>query len=245
MITHVFVMALALVQQPQQQPEALQPSPVARIEITPRVREVVAGDSVRYEARALDASGKVVQSARVSFRARGGQGEGTIDTTGKVVASSVGKMPISVIALVPGARPFVDSTFELRMIPGPATRIDIPVRPSKLVGGQSLLVTAVPFSRQNDRARDAVRWTWSAPAIVRVDDAGLITAIAPGRATLTARAAQAQTTVAVQVIPATLSSVSIKPTRSNVRTGDVVRFTVDAKDRSGAAVSGLSPTWSF
>ncbi|HEU4995587.1 MAG TPA: Ig-like domain-containing protein [Gemmatimonadaceae bacterium] len=246
MYSHAFVMALALVQQPQQQqPEALQPSPVARIEITPRAREVVAGDSVRYEARPLDASGKPVENARISFRARGGQGEGTVDSTGKVVASSVGKMPISVIALVPGARPFVDSTFELRMVPGPATRIDVPVRPSRLVVGQSLLVTAVPFSRRNDRARDAVRWTSSAPAIVRVDDSGLITAGAPGRATLTARAAQAQATVAVQVIPAALSSVSIKPTRSNVRTGDVVRFTIDAKDRAGAAVAGLTPTWSF
>ena len=244
-LAHLVVTGLALLQQQPPPAQGLQPSPVARIEITPRTREIVAGDSLNYQARPLDANGRAVENARIFFSARGGQGEGTVDSTGKVIASSVGKIPLSVIALVPGARPFVDSTLEIRMIPGPATRIDLAIRPSKLVAGQSILITAVPFSAHNDRSRDLVRWTSSAPAVVRVDDAGMLTAVAPGNATLTARAGQARTTLVVEVLPASLGTVTITPARSDVRQGDVVRFRIDAKDRSGRSIGRLTPTWSF
>ena len=246
-LTHLIAASLAFVpqQSAQQQPPGLQPSPVARIDLQPRTREIVAGDSLRFEARPLDANGQPVANAHVYFKARGGGGEGHIDSTGFIVASSVGKMPLSLIVMLPGTRPFVDSTVELRMVPGPAARIDIVIRPSKLVAGQQLLVTAVPFSAKNDRARDALRWSSSAPVTVRVDDAGLITAVAPGKATVTVQAGQARTTLPVEVLANTISSVTITPARSNIRQGDVVRFKVDAKDRAGKSVSGLTPTWSF
>jgi hypothetical protein len=248
LFAHVLV-ASAIIAAPQQQPsqqptQSLPASPVARIEITPRTRDIVVGDSLRFEARPVDASGNPVAEAKIFFRARGGQGEGRIDSTGFVIASSVGKMPVRVTALVPGTRPVIDS-IELHMVPSPATRIELAIKPSRLVAGQQLLLTAVPFSAQNDRARDALRWRSSSPTIVRVDDAGLVTAMAPGRATLTVSAATARTTIPVTVIPNTLGSLTITPARPAVRQGDVVRFKVDAKDRAGKSVTGLTPSWSF
>ena len=49
---------------------------VKRIEVTPRVRDVVAGDSIVLQARAVDASGRPVENARILYNMRGGSGEG-------------------------------------------------------------------------------------------------------------------------------------------------------------------------
>src|SRR6185369_3888439 len=134
MLTCIIAALLTAPQQTPQQP-TLTASPVARIEVTPRVRTVVAGDSIRLQGRALDASGRPVANARVVFNANGGQMEGRVDTTGMLVASTIGKMPIIVAAIVPGARPFIDS-IEMHTVPGPATRIDITTKPRRLVVGQ-------------------------------------------------------------------------------------------------------------
>jgi hypothetical protein len=248
LLAHAFIaaaMGAAFQQQPSSaQAPALAASPVARIEITPRTRSIVVGDSMKFDARPLDASGQPVADARVFFQLTGGDGEGSMDSTGKVVASSVGKMPVRVIALVPGTKPFVE-TMQLQLLPTPAVRIDVPTRPSKLVAGQQLLLTAIPFSAQNDRARDPVRWSSSASRVVRVDDAGLVTAVAPGAATITVTAGGAKATVPVSVMANTIASMTISPARASVRQGDVVRFKVEAKDRAGKTIAGLTPTWSF
>src|SRR5687768_11302572 len=108
---------LALVQQqPPAPPAQLAPSPVARIVVTPATRTIQAGDSLRLTAQALDASGAPVPNVRISFQPTAGTGEGNIDSAGMVVASSVGKMPVNVVAIVPGTRPKIEQ-MELRFVP--------------------------------------------------------------------------------------------------------------------------------
>ena len=219
-------------------------SPVTRIEITPRVRTIVAGDSMRFQARALDANGKVVPDAHISFTMRGGSGEGSIDSTGFVVASTIGKMPFIVTAIVPGTRPVIDSV-DLRTVPGPAAAIEMTTKARKLVVGQQLRFSAIPFSAKKDRARERVTWQSSNPAVLAVDENGIVTAVAAGRATLTARAGSVMANAGMEIAANDISSLAIKPGKPGVRQGDVVKFSVDAKDASGKAIAGLTPTWTF
>src|SRR5688572_4590761 len=111
-LTHMNLLPLALLAVAHQQPPApaqtLPPSPVARIVISPATRTIQAGDSVRFTAQALDATGARIETARVTFQPTAGDGEGSIDSTGMLVASSVGKMPINVVAIVPGTRPKIE-----------------------------------------------------------------------------------------------------------------------------------------
>ena len=240
------VPAASRAQQPTAAPQStLAPSPVVRIEVTPRSHNVSAGDSIVLQARAVDRNGATVSEARIFFTQSGGGGEGSIDSTGKVVASSVGKMPLKVTAIVPGALPVIDSTLEIHVVPGPASRIALDMRSARLVTGQQLRVTAVPFSRANDRSRDAVRWSSSAKGVAAVDNDGVITAVAPGRATITANSATATSTLSVQVLPSSITQLTIGPSRAPVRQGDVVKFSVSARDAQGATVAGLTPTWTF
>src|SRR6185436_18171606 len=144
---------------------------------------IAAGDSITFSAEALDAAGRPVPNAIIRFVAQGGQGEGGLDSTGKLVASSVGKMPINVVAMVPGTRPVIEKITVL-MVPGPATRVGIQTKIGKLVAGQQLQLAALAFARMNDRTDDPIRWTSKQPAIARIDNDGVVTAVRSGVATL-------------------------------------------------------------
>ena len=229
----------------EQASSTLPPSPIARVEITPRVRTITAGDSVHLQARALDASGRPVNGARVFFSQRAGFAQGVIDSSGTLVASNVGKFPLAVTAIVPGTRPVIDSTLEIVSLPGPATRIAVWTKAAKIVVGQDLRLAAVPFSKANDRALDRLQWSSSAPAIARVSEDGVVSGVAGGRATITVRAGSARQTIPVEVVAGSVSSLSVSPTRPAVRQGDVVRLTVAARDAGGREIAGLTPTWSF
>src|SRR5688500_4288842 len=123
---HVLPFALLLVAQQGGLPQG---TAVSRIVISPATRTVRAGDTVQFAAQAYDASGGVVQDARIRFS---GGGSGAIDSTGKVVASAIGKMPIVAIATVADSKPVFERR-ELEIIPAPAARMEIRVAPAKLV----------------------------------------------------------------------------------------------------------------
>lgn len=239
----LIALAAALVSQPDQP----RPSPVVRIEVAPATRTIVAGDSVRLQLRAVDAAGATVPGAVTSAMLRAGDGEGFLDPeTLWLIASSVGKFPVLLTAVVPGALPFVDSTsVQFVGVPGPASRIELDLRVPVLVAGQTVRVGATPFSAANDPALERVQWTSSAPAIATVTDAGLLTGMAPGRATITASAGAANTTLDVRVIANTIARLSVSPSAGTVRQGDVVRFGIEARDANDRAIPDLTPTWSF
>jgi len=73
----------------------------------------------------------------------------------------------------------------------------------------------------------------------------VVSAVSPGKAVISAKSGTVEQKVTVQVIANTLASLEITPASSNLRTGDVIDFKVTARDRNGAVISGLTPTWSF
>ncbi len=233
-------------------PSVLVPAPVraqdavpaiARLRISPSVRRFAVGDSLRLAVEALDAQGRAVPGARITFTPQGGWFQGTVDAAGMVRGGAPGTIPIVVVAAVPGSRP-VNERIEVRIVPGPAARIALAPRAPKLLVGQHLSVTATVRSATGDERDDPVRWTSSDPAVVRVSE-GVLTAVAPGSATVTARAGAAVESFDTQVIPAAGVTVAIAPERASARQGDVVRFTLDIKDAAGRTITALTPSWSF
>jgi hypothetical protein len=245
MIQYTLLLAGAL-QAPAQPPPAstLPPSPVARLLITPTQRTVIAGDTIRLRVQAVDSVGQPVPNAQIVFRKIGAYFEGEVDSTGLVTAGSPGVMPVGIAALVDGTRP-VAERIELRMVPGPAARIELSPRVTKLAPGQRIRLEAESFSATGDARRDEIAWRSSAPAVVRVNNGGLVTAVAAGRATITASTGSAKAALPVQVIGTPIGSVELTPATPRVRQGDVVRFAAAVKDRSGARITGLTPSWTF
>jgi hypothetical protein len=101
------------------------------------------------------------------------------------------------------------------------------------------------FTEGGDRREgDVIRWRSSAPSVARVDEHGIVTAAAPGRAAISATDDTASATVAVTVVANTVASVALTPRKQVVRTGDVVRLDATPRDATGREMAGLTPAWS-
>jgi hypothetical protein len=220
------------------------PAPaVERLRITPAVRTIAVGDSLRLVVQAVDSRGNVVPGAVVRFAAQGGRFQGAVDSSGWVRAGAPGTVPIAVTAMVPGGRPIVEKV-EVRITPSAAARITLAPAASKLLAGQRLRLDARVLSTTGDERDDPVTWSSSNAQVVRVAD-GIVTAVAPGSATIAARVGAVGATLPVQVVPSAGVTVSITPDRVRARQGDVVRFAVTARDARGQTIAGLRPAWSF
>jgi hypothetical protein len=224
-------------------PLAAQQATVARLVVSPARPEVAAGDSLKLTAQALDANGNPVRDATITFHEKGLQGA-TVDPDGMFRAGARGTMQVVASAIVPGAKPVIQE-FTVRMLAGPATSIAVAPHPARLVPSQRFQLGAQVLTATGDQRDDAVIWTSSAPAVVRVSRDGLVEARGAGRATLTASAGTLRGTTTVAVTSAVPSTVTIEPATPKVRQGDVIRFSVTAKDAAGAAIPGVMPTWSF
>ncbi len=227
-------------------PLSAQPTPnvVARLAISPAIRQVSAGDTVRFTAQALDATGSPVAGVRVRFNMLRGEG-GEMDSAGVLITGSTGVIAATASVIIPGQRPKIER-FEVRILPAAAARVEVTPQPTKLVVGQRVLLAAKSWSAQNDERRgEEFTFTSSAPRVVRAATDGMLTAVAPGRATVTVSAGKASKVFAVQVVPNTIVSLELTPSRTRARQGDLLRFAVTAKDAAGRHVTDLTPRWSM
>jgi hypothetical protein len=235
MLSQIFAVAF-LLQQPTQ-------ATIARIAVTPAAPTVVAGDTLRLRAQALDASGRPVPGANILFQPAGGFFEAQVDSTGLVSSGAVGTLPVVISAFIPGGKPVIERV-AVRMVAGPAARIDVSPSVQRMLAGQRLRLEASVFSRAGDRRDARIAWTSSAPTIARANG-GVIEALAAGKATITARVGAATRAITVDVIPGDIGSVEVTPGTSQVRTGDVVKFKAVVKDKAGKEIPGVMPAWLF
>ena len=223
---------------------AVAQSSVARLVITPATREVIAGDTVKFSAQALDAAGRPVPNAKVSFHLGDVEG-GEMDSTGVLIAGSTGVLTASVVALVPGERPKIER-LEIRLVPGPAATIAVTPAVAQMVVGQRVMLLARSYSRAGDeRKHDTFTWSSSSPSVVRITADGIATAVGRGRATVTVGTGTAKEMLQLTVLPTALASFELSPGSARVRAGDVVRLAPIAKDARGRTIAGLTPVWTM
>jgi hypothetical protein len=227
---------------PQAPPQA--PSPIQKVAIAPAIRSMTAGDTMRLTATALGADGKPVPNAVVRFFGSGGRFEGRVDSTGLVYAGSTGTLGVTAVASVPGTKAVIERV-EIGMTAGPAARIALTPAVTKLVVGQKLLIGAQAYSATGDARTDAVRWRSASSRVASVNQDGVVTAVAPGKTTVTAKVEGIEKAAAIEVIPNSISSLELTPGSSTGKQGDVIRLQLVARDRAGKAIGGLTPSWSF
>jgi len=227
-----------------QQPVPQSAPSITRVAVVPASPVVVAGDSLRLRASALDAQGHPVAGARILFQPAGGFFEAHVDSAGLVTTGAVGTLPVVISAVVPGAKPVIERV-AVRIVPAAAARLDVMPKLSRLLAGQRVRLDAIVYSKGGDRRDDRIDWRSSATQVARVSSNGVLTAVAPGRATVTATAGAAKQDIAIEVLPADVGAVEVTSSTAQARTGDVVRFRATVRDRGGNEIRGLSPTWLF
>jgi len=210
---------------------------VSRVEVTPGRTEADVGQTLKFTAVGVDASGvKLDQKPSAWFAAPFDQA--IADDTGAVTFYYAGEVRVG--AVVGGKPGFAYVTVK----PQAAAKLELTPSAVKIpvAGGSTLVATAL--TRAGDPLRNTtITWSSGAPAVAIVDNAGFVTGVKPGTAKLTARSGAATAVVNVQVLPNTASALSIEPRSAHGRTGDVLHFSARVI-RGGDSNSSPPVRWS-
>lgn len=200
------------------------PAPVIKtIEITPAKPDISVGQKLKFTAVAKDETGKVIEATpstwfAVPFDLAGADESGTISffNPGEVLLG----------AIVGGKPGFI----RVMVKPGPVTRIDIePLKGPLVVGATPKISATARSSEGNPRSDALINWTSSNPAVATVDSAGVVMALTPGQARITASSGSGAGDLNVTVVKSNLSGISVEPRSTTARTGDVVHFNLRAQ----------------
>jgi hypothetical protein len=229
---------LALLQQHPVTPASF---PVAKVEVTPPAAEIQIGQTIRLSARALGADGQPVKGAVFEWFVASDVGR--VDSTGLVTGGYSGYARVAAVATIPGQQGQKLDFAVVHVLPESPARIDVVPAPTRVVAGTRLTLSATPYSKHNDRRADLVSFTSSNPRVATVTPDGRLHALAPGRVTITAKSGPATVQLPLQIVTNTVARLAVDPASSAVRTGDVVHFTLSAKDAAGRTLSDVPVEW--
>ncbi|MSR03807.1 MAG: hypothetical protein EXR94_13890 [Gemmatimonadetes bacterium] len=209
---------------------------VASVEVSPASGTVVAGRSVQLTARAKDAAGNVIPGGTVVWLS-GPFEIAAVDQSGMVRAFRQGSL--KVLARVGGK---VGSA-EFTVLPKPAVKVTIGAEGGRLVPGGVVRLTATATTEDDEPLLGpAMVFRSSSPGVASVDPSGVVTGRAPGSATITATTAGVSGSLRVEVIKNPVARLEVTGPAGG-RTGDVLRMSARAFDRSGGFVADAPVRW--
>jgi plastocyanin len=207
---------------------------VKAVDISPAKVEVEVGQKVQFSAVAIDGSGKPLADKPSTWFAAPFD-LARADESGMISFYQPGEVMVgAIVAGKPGfarvvVKPAAVKTIDLESLSSPV-----------VVGGATKLNATARTFTGTPRSDVAISWASDNPAIAVVDAAGVVTGIAPGKATLRATSGSASNTLAVDVVRASITGLSIQPATANARTGDVIHFNAVSQGSS----ESYAPRWS-
>jgi len=117
-----------------------------------------------------------------------------------------------------------------------------PTSAALTVGGTNQLVAVTLDSLGNTLTGRPLTWVSNAPAVASVSATGLVTAVAPGTATVTvsSEGRQASATVSVRAVTARLD---VTPASLTLRVGEQRPLAITARDAGGTILPNAPITW--
>src|ERR1700722_10082830 len=205
---------------------------------TPTNIQAHVGDKIKFTAVAKDDTGKTIDVKPMIWIALPPDIAGA-DADGTVVFRAAGQVTVG--AVVAGKPGFATVTVGT---PPPAAVEVTPLTQALVVGGSTVLTATARSANGDPRTDVVIHWSSKGPAIAKVDESGLVKALAPGAATLVATGGPASGEVSVKVVADTLQKIALEP--ATTKTGDVVHFTATPVAAKGAASApkDLLTSWS-
>lgn len=210
---------------------------IASIEVSPPSSSVAIGAQLPLTAVARDGDGKIVsdasivwsvQDASVASVSASGVVTGVALGTTQIAASANGKSGLAAIT--------VQKTPVANVI----------VRPNHVdaVPGMHTQLTAVAYDAANDiLSGRTIIWATSNSGVATVDNAGNVTAVAPGTATITGTAEGKSDAATITVAQAPVASVTVTPNPLGMSVGQKTQLATILRDSSGNVLTGRTVTW--
>ncbi|MFP5355624.1 MAG: Ig-like domain-containing protein, partial [Gemmatimonadota bacterium] len=129
--------------------------------------------------------------------------------------------------------------------PPKVASIGVTALATQLEIGQTAQLTASPRdSKGNPLTGKTVTWTSSAAAVASVDNAGIVSGVTAGTATISAAADGVTGSIAITVVPIPVSGVYIDNRTPSVRQGGTAQLTAVAQDALGRVLADRTINWS-
>ncbi len=204
---------------------------------------ITAGSTLSLSATPKDQNGGTI-AATVTWSSSA-PNVATVSGSGVVTAIAAGAATIAATATAGGAS--VQGSTQITVTPLPVlTSVAVSVPVSTITIGGTIQATALPKDQNGSAIPAIVTWNSSAPTVASVSASGLVTALAPGSATITASALAGGATVTGNVlvtVNALMLSVVTISGASNVNVGSTIALTASPLDQNGNAFAA-AVTWS-
>ncbi len=211
-------------------------APVASLAVAPQTLTVGVGATAQLTATPRDANGAFLAGRSVTW-ASSNTAVATVNTTGLVTGVAEGQATIT--ATSEGR----SGTAALTVVVTVAS-VTVTPAPANLGLGQTVQLTAtLKDANGNVLTGRVVTWASDDPAVATVSSTGLVTGVAQGEATITARSETKSGTAAITVIRMPVASVTVTPATPTVLLGQTLSLGATPKDANGNVLNGRVVTW--
>ena len=233
--------------------EIAPPTIAATLEITPRSADLEVGESVTLEATLRTESGDVLPDSAIAWQSSD-LALARVSQAGMVTGLAAGV--VSVTAIAQGQAASADVRIVAR--PEPARAAAVPATDRQTVASVIIAPTEaslVPGATRQLRAslRDRagrilpdslVGWASDDEAVATVSAAGMVVAIKPGSARVSATGDGVTGSSMIAVTPAPVASIDIMPPTASLLAGETLQFRASVRSADGSIMDGRTITWS-
>ena len=213
------------------------PLPVVAVRVSPASRDLTVGEAAQLSAEPVDARGLAVVGRPVTWSSSR-PNVATVSGSGVVAAVSVGTAVIT--ATVDGK----SGVAAISVAPAPVASVAVSPSSATLVVGQTLELEAQPRDAGGHALSGrAVTWSANQANIVTVTSSGIVAAISPGTATVTASSEGRSGTATITVNAPTVNRVEVTPATAAINIGGSFRLTATVFDSRGNVIPGVQVAW--
>jgi trimeric autotransporter adhesin len=217
-------------------PTSPRPAAVASVTVTVEPGTILAGARATATATVRDATGATLSGRTVTWSSST-PAVATVDASGAVTGVAGGTATI--VATVEGQAGSAAIT-----VLAPVASVSVtPGTVALTVGGTQQLTALARDAAGGTLSGRTVTWSSGAPGVATVSAAGVVTAVAPGTAAVTATVEGQSGTVTVTVTPVPVATVSVTPAAPALLVGATQQMTAVPRDAAGAALAGRAVSW--
>jgi len=177
---------------------------------------------------AHDENGGVVENAKIAF-ASSDPAVAVVDEAGNVTAKKSGKVVVTAKA--------GEAAVEVPVTVSIYASLQVPTAPISVKPGDHTTIDAKILDDSGAVVAGKITWTSSDEAIAKVEADGSVLAVAPGTATLTAKAQDLTATVTMEVKARVVSSLAVESDKVEMAVGQTQAIPVNAVDAEGGKFS--------
>lgn len=212
-------------------------TPVATVHVSPANRSLYVEESFQFTAEARDGAGNALADRPITWSSNN-PGIATVSASGLVTALSPGG------AIITASAEGKSAPASVTVSAVPVASVQVKPSSQSLVVGQAAQLEAQPLDASGSPlVGRVVLWSTSDASVASVTSTGVVTAVAPGTATITATCEGRDGTSLVSVASRPPNAVVVTPAQALVLEGATTPLSAQVLDPQGSVIPGAPIAW--